>query len=77
MTNTNTTSNERSASTDAKPDQGPTNGVTPHLTIAGKRATEAIEFYKKAFGAEEAMRRIWPMTASASCTRTSGSTAAR
>ncbi|MDQ3230157.1 MAG: glyoxalase/bleomycin resistance/extradiol dioxygenase family protein [Pseudomonadota bacterium] len=55
MTNTNTTSHERSASTDAKPDQGPTNGVTPHLTIAGKRATEAIEFYKKAFGAEEAM----------------------
>lgn len=28
--------------------------VTPHLTVAG--AAEAIDFYKKAFGAEEMMR---------------------
>ena len=37
------------------PDQGPTGGVTPHLTITGGRAAEAIAFYKSAFGAEEAM----------------------
>lgn len=36
-------------------DQGPTNGVTPHLTIGGKRAAEAIDFYKRAFIAEPAM----------------------
>jgi PhnB protein len=36
-------------------DQGPTNGVTPHLTIADKRAAEAIDFYRRAFAAEEAM----------------------
>lgn len=39
----------------SKPDQGPTTGLTPHLTITGGRAAEAIAFYKKAFGAEEAM----------------------
>ena len=39
----------------SNPDQGPVNGVTAHLTIAGKRATEAIDFYKRAFAAEEAM----------------------
>ncbi|MBC7987681.1 MAG: VOC family protein [Sphingomonadaceae bacterium] len=37
------------------PDQGPNDGVTPHLTIGDKRAGEAIDFYKRAFGAEEAM----------------------
>lgn len=37
-------------------EQGPTAGVTPHLVIGGKRAAEAIEFYKKAFGAQEQMR---------------------
>lgn len=37
------------------PDQGPVGGVTPHLTIGDKRAKEAIDFYKRAFGAEEAM----------------------
>ena len=36
--------------------QGPTTGLTPHLTIGGKRAAEAIDFYKKAFGAEEQTR---------------------
>ena len=33
--------------------QGPTGGVTPHLTIGGRRASEAVEFYKAAFGARE------------------------
>lgn len=37
------------------PDQGPTNGLTPHLTITGNRARDAIAFYEKAFGAEQAM----------------------
>jgi PhnB protein len=37
-------------------EQGPVNGVTPHLSIGGGRAAEAIDFYKRAFGAEEAMR---------------------
>ena len=31
--------------------QGPTGGVTPHLTIGGGRAKEAIRFYEEAFGA--------------------------
>jgi PhnB protein len=31
-------------------------GVTPHLTIRDNRAAEAIDFYARAFGAEEAMR---------------------
>lgn len=39
----------------ANPDQGPTNGVTAHLTIGDRRAAEAIRFYKAAFAAEEAM----------------------
>lgn len=39
----------------AAADQGPTSGVTPHLTILDRRASEAIDFYKRAFGAEEAM----------------------
>ena len=33
--------------------QGPASGVTPHLTISGRRAAEAVEFYKAAFGARE------------------------
>lgn len=37
-------------------DQGPTGGLTPHLAIADKRASEAIDFYTKAFGATENMR---------------------
>jgi PhnB protein len=36
--------------------QGPLNGVTPHLTIRDERAAEAIDFYKAAFGAEEQLR---------------------
>ncbi|WP_310467136.1 glyoxalase/bleomycin resistance/extradiol dioxygenase family protein [Sphingomonas sp.] len=35
--------------------QGPSGGVTAHLTIRDNRAAEAIGFYAKAFGAEEAM----------------------
>ena len=37
-------------------EQGPTGGVTPHLGIRDGRASEAIDFYKSAFGAEEQMR---------------------
>ena len=36
-------------------DQGPTGGVTPHLTIRDNRAGEAVTFYQEAFGAELAM----------------------
>ena len=36
--------------------QSPVGGVTPHITIRDGRAAEAIEFYKRAFGAEEMMR---------------------
>src|SRR5687768_4913397 len=36
--------------------QSPTGGVTPHITIRDGRAAEAIEFYARAFGAEEQMR---------------------
>jgi PhnB protein len=36
--------------------QEPQGGLTPHLVIGDRRAAEAIEFYKKAFGAEELMR---------------------
>lgn len=36
-------------------DQGPRTGVTPHLTILDRRALEAIAFYERAFGAEQAM----------------------
>ena len=41
------------------PDQGPTNGVAPHLTVHDGRCREAIAFYERAFGAVEAMP---PMT---------------
>jgi PhnB protein len=37
-------------------EQEPTGGLTPHISISGGRAAEAIDFYKRAFGAEEAMR---------------------
>jgi len=37
-------------------DQGRTGGITPHLTIRDRKAADAIDFYKKAFGAEELMR---------------------
>ena len=36
--------------------QGPSGGITPHITIRDRRAAEAIEFDKRAFGAEEQMR---------------------
>ena len=36
--------------------QEPDGGLTPHLTIRDRRAAEAIDFYKSAFGAEELMR---------------------
>lgn len=35
--------------------QGPTTGVTPHLTIHDGRCREAIGFYERAFDAEQAM----------------------
>jgi PhnB protein len=35
------------------PSQGPTGGLTPHITIRDRRAAEAIDFYKAAFAAEE------------------------
>jgi PhnB protein len=37
-------------------DQGRSGGIIPHLTIRDRKAADAIEFYKKAFGAEELMR---------------------
>ena len=36
--------------------QEPQTGLTPHLTIRDRRAAEAIDFYRTAFGAEELMR---------------------
>lgn len=36
--------------------QGPATGLTPHIAIADKRGSEAIDFYKKAFGAVEQTR---------------------
>ena len=36
--------------------QGPTTGLTPHLTIRDGRGVEAIDFYKTAFAAHEAAR---------------------
>lgn len=37
-------------------DNGPTAGVSPHLTIPSKGGQAAIEFYQRAFGAEEIRR---------------------
>jgi PhnB protein len=37
-------------------EQGPSGGITPHITIRDGKAAEAIEFYKRAFGAGEQMR---------------------
>jgi PhnB protein len=37
-------------------DENQMGGVTAHLTIRGNRAAEAIDFYKQAFGATEALR---------------------
>jgi len=36
--------------------QGPTNGITPHLSIGDGRCKEAIDFYVAAFGAKELFR---------------------
>ena len=38
--------------------QGPINGVTAHLTIREGKGSEAVEFYKTAFGAEEQLRHL-------------------
>ena len=37
-------------------EQSPRGGITPHITIRDRKAAEAIDWYKKAFGAEELMR---------------------
>jgi PhnB protein len=42
----------------AASNQGPTTGLTPHLTISGKDASEAIDFYAAAFGADEQVRML-------------------
>ena len=36
------------------PTRGPTTGVTPYLSVVGAKA--AVDFYKRAFGAEEVFR---------------------
>lgn len=36
--------------------QSPAGGVTAHITIRDRRAAEAIDFYKAAFGADELLR---------------------
>jgi PhnB protein len=38
--------------------QGPAGGITAHLTIRDNRAAEAIDFYTKAFGADEIGRHM-------------------
>jgi len=38
--------------------QGPTTGVAPHLTIPSRGGQAAIEFYTRAFGAEELIRHL-------------------
>ena len=38
--------------------QGPTGGITAHLTVGGGKAEQAIAFYTKAFGAEEIRRHM-------------------
>lgn len=38
--------------------QGPGTGVTPHLTIPSRGGQAAIEFYTRAFGAEEQRRHM-------------------
>jgi PhnB protein len=42
--------------TNERIEDGPMIGVVPHLAILDGRASEAIEFYKAAFGAEEQRR---------------------
>ena len=38
--------------------QGPMNGVTAHLTVREGKGSEAVDFYKAAFGAEEQLRHL-------------------
>jgi PhnB protein len=38
--------------------QGPSGGVTAHLTIRDNRASEAIDFYRRAFGDDEVGRHM-------------------
>ena len=40
------------------PNQGPTDGITAHLTIGSGKAADAIDFYGRAFGAEEVRRHM-------------------
>ena len=40
---------------DRNEDQGPSGGITAHLTIRDGKAAEAIDFYTRAFDAEKAM----------------------
>jgi PhnB protein len=39
-------------------EQGPSGGVTAHLTIRDGKAADAIDFYRRAFGAEEVGRHM-------------------
>jgi PhnB protein len=39
-------------------EQGPSGGVTAHLTIRDGNAADAIDFYRRAFGAEEIGRHM-------------------
>ena len=39
-------------------EQGPSGGITAHLTIRDGKAAEAIDFYSRAFGAEEVGRHM-------------------
>ena len=57
-TNITITSKQRVTSMTGKPARVPQPAVTPYLIIRG--AAEALEFYKRAFGAEETMRLAEP-----------------
>jgi PhnB protein len=39
-------------------EQGPSGGITAHLTIRDGKAADAIDFYSRAFGAEEVGRHM-------------------
>ena len=39
-------------------EQGPSGGVTAHLTIRDGKAADAIDFYRRAFGAEDVGRHM-------------------
>jgi len=43
---------------DAPKAQGPTAGISPHLTIPSRGGQAAIEFYQRAFGAREERRML-------------------